>query len=116
MARTYMDGLYVITVATCVVFAAFTEPASAGPATDAIKQTHERVLDILRDEEVRTPERATERREQLAGIMAERFSCTEMARHVLGPQWTVLEQEDRQEFVRLFRLLLLKTYVQHIER
>ncbi|MGH7232090.1 MAG: ABC transporter substrate-binding protein [Nitrospiraceae bacterium] len=52
----------------------------------------------------------------MARVIAERFSCTEMARHILGQQWTVLGQEERNEFVQLFQLLLLKNYVHHIDR
>ncbi|MGH7232091.1 MAG: hypothetical protein ACREJU_12145 [Nitrospiraceae bacterium] len=34
------------------------ESAFAGPATEAIKRTHERVLDVLHDEELKKPEGA----------------------------------------------------------
>ncbi|HJU04261.1 MAG TPA: ABC transporter substrate-binding protein [Nitrospiraceae bacterium] len=65
---------------------------------------------------MKKPERSADRKELLALVIAKGFSCTEMARHVLGAQWTALDQGERTEFVQLFRLILLKTYLHHIDR
>ena len=48
--------------------------------------------------------------------MGQRFGWSEMARHLLGLQWAVLEDDERAKFVHLFRLLLLQTYARHIDR
>jgi phospholipid transport system substrate-binding protein len=48
--------------------------------------------------------------------MAQRFGGREMAQHLLGPQWNALDEDQRAEFVRLFRLLLLKNYANQIDR
>ena len=90
--------------------------ALAGSATDAIKQTHEEVLRILHDQQLKDPMRDLERQQQLALHIAQRFGCREMSRHLLGQHWNPLEEKEREEFVRLFLLILVKSYADYIER
>jgi phospholipid transport system substrate-binding protein len=104
-----------VSVVTFVLLVTATS-AFAGPATETIKLTHATILQVLYDEELKKPERAADRKKQLAVIIHQRFSCTDMARHILGEQWTLLEQERRDSFVQLFELILLRTYLHHIER
>ena len=104
-----------VSVATFVLLVTATS-AFAGPATETIQLTHATILKVLHDEELKKPERAADRKKQLAVIINQRFSCPDMARHILGEQWTMLEQERRDNFVQLFGLILLKTYLHHIER
>jgi phospholipid transport system substrate-binding protein len=116
MVKTFDTILYSVTVAGFLLLVTFATSAIAGPATDAIKRTHESVLGVLHDEELKKPERAADRKEQLAMVIAERFSCTDMARHVLGQQWDLLGPDERVDFVQVFRLLLLKNYAAQIDR
>jgi phospholipid transport system substrate-binding protein len=104
-----------VTVASFVLLV--TAPSAfAGPATEAIKRTHAKVLEVLHDKELNKPEGAADRKERLAMAIAERFSYTDMARHILARQWSVLGEEKRYAFVHLFRQILLRTYVHHIDR
>jgi phospholipid transport system substrate-binding protein len=106
--------VHIVTVASIVLLVT---ASSAFRTSDRGDQTNPRKrVGVLHDNELKKPERAAGRREQLAMVIAERFSCTDMARHVLGHQWTLLGQEERDDFVHLFRLLLLKTYAYHIGR
>jgi phospholipid transport system substrate-binding protein len=107
--------IHTVTVTSFVVLVTASS-AFAGPPTEAIKRTHAKVLEVLHDKELKKPERAADRKEQLAMVIAERFSCTDMARHILAGQWSVLGEEKRYDFVLLFQQIILGTYMHHIDR
>ena len=91
-------------------------PMAAGTATAAIKTTIKQMLVILNDEELKTPGRAEERRQQLEKVIGNRIAYDEMAKRSLGPQWAQLNEEERQEFVRLYAQLLRDTYSSRFDR
>jgi phospholipid transport system substrate-binding protein len=85
-------------------------PMAAGTATDAIKTTLKQMFRILNDEELKMPGRAEERHQQLEKVIGNRIAYDEMAKRSLGPQWAQLNDEEKQEFVRLYAQLLRDTY------
>jgi phospholipid transport system substrate-binding protein len=87
----------------------------AGPALEAIQHTHGAVLRALQDPAWSQPDTAAARQQELAQLMGQRFNYRAMARQILGPQWLLLREEERAEFIQLFRLLLLKTYVHYLD-
>lgn len=89
--------------------------AHAGDATDAMKSTIDEVLKVLRDKELKQPPKADERRQLLEKVVGERFDYPEMSRRSLGAAWTNLNDKERDEFVGLFRTLLVNTYADKIE-
>lgn len=90
--------------------------ASAGAPLAALQDTSQKVHLLLNDTELKKPERAVERRNQLVSIIGERFSCEEMSKRSLGEEeWTKLTDGEQQEFIRLFRTLLAKSYAGKIE-
>ena len=89
--------------------------ASAGPPTDALKGTIDEVLKILHDKDMKLPAKADERRQLLEKVVGERFDYPEMSRRALGAPWNKLSDNDRQEFVGLFKSLLVRTYADKIE-
>lgn len=91
-------------------------PMAAGTATAAIKTTIKQMFVILNDEELKTPGRAEERRQQLENVIGNRIAYDEMAKRSLGPQWAQLNEEERQEFVRLYAQLLRDTYSSRFDR
>lgn len=91
-------------------------PMAAGTATAAIKTTIKQMFVILNDEELKTPGRAEERRQQLEKVIGNRIAYDEMAKRSLGPQWAQLNEEERQEFVRLYAQLLRDTYSSRFDR
>lgn len=91
-------------------------PMAAGTATAAIKTTIKQMFVILNDEELKTPGRAEERRQQLENVIGNRIAYDEMAKRSLGPQWAQLNDEERQEFVRLYAQLLRDTYSSRFDR
>src|ERR671919_721675 len=103
-------------VATAVLLVvSFAGSAFAGPATEAIQQTHEAVLLVLHDKELSRPERTAERQHELIRVIGQRFNYRAMGRHILGLQWPLLRDDERAEFIELFRLLLLKTYAHYLD-
>lgn len=116
MITRTQNMMYAQTVLTFVVVITCGGSVFAGPASESIKQTHEEVLQVLHDQDLKDPVRSAERQQQLAVLIAQRFSCREMARHLLGQHWNPLEEEERAEFVRLFLLILVKSYADYIDR
>lgn len=91
-------------------------PMAGGTATAAIKTTIKQMFVILNDEELKTPGRAEERHQQLEKVIGNRIAYDEMAKRSLGPQWAQLNEEERQEFVRLYAQLLRDTYSSRFDR
>lgn len=97
--------------------------ASFGPAAGAaeltpaesVKSTLADVIRILDDAELKAPARAAERRQQVEQVVRDRVSYEEMAKRALGVPWNDLADDDRQEFVRLFVLLLRDTFAGRID-
>ncbi len=116
MMKSKHAPMHAVAIVAFFIVATSSLSAVAGPASDSLKQTHAAVLQVLHDQDVQGPARAGERQQQLGVIMAQRFGCREMAQHLLGPQWNALDEDQRAEFVRLFRLLLLKNYANQIDR
>lgn len=90
-------------------------PGYAGPPTDSMKTTIDEVLRIVREKELKQPEKAEERRHLLEKVVAARFDYMEMSRRALGAPWNQLTDQQKQEFVGLFRTLLTNSYADKIE-
>jgi len=109
--RHVLSGIGVV-----LVLAVGVAPMAAGTATAAIKTTIKQMFVILNDEELKTPGRAEERHQQLEKVIGNRIAYDEMAKRSLGPQWAQLNEEERQEFVRLYAQLLRDTYSSRFDR
>src|SRR6185369_1288455 len=80
--------------------------AVAGVPTEQIKTTVEKALVVLKDPQLKTPAKMSERRDQLKQILFARFDFTEMARRALGANWRRRTPQEQEEFVRLFTEVL----------
>lgn len=89
--------------------------AVAGPPTDSMKVTIDEVLRIVQDKELKQPAKAEERRSRLEKVVADRFDYQEMSRRALGAPWNTLSDQEKQEFVTLFRTLLTNSYAEKVE-
>jgi phospholipid transport system substrate-binding protein len=87
----------------------------AGVPTDQVRQTADRVLSVVQDARLKSPDKQQERRAQLRQIIANRFDFTEMAKRSLGPNWQKVNNDEQREFVELFTELLEKSYADQIE-
>lgn len=109
-ARSWTLGLM-----TLIVIGLTAVSGYAGVPTDAMKSTIDEVLRIVRDKELKQPERTDERRKLLEKVVSARFDYTEMSRRALGAPWNPLTDQQKQEFVDLFRTLLTNSYADKIE-
>jgi phospholipid transport system substrate-binding protein len=87
----------------------------AGVPTDQVRQTADRVLSVLQDSRLKSPDKQQERRAQIRQIIGTRFDFPEMAKRALGSNWQKANEADRREFVELFTDLLEKSYADQIE-
>ena len=87
----------------------------AGEPVTLIKQTINEVIDILKDEELKKPDKRADRRAELRRVIGERFDFEEMAKRSLALHWKKRTPEERQEFIPLFSDLLERSYVNKIE-
>ena len=96
-----------------------TVPAVCGAeddsATHAVKETIDRVLDVLANEELKSPERADEKRGVLQRVIGERFDYEEMGKRTLGLHWRKLNEAEQKEFVLLFQDFLSNTYAGNVD-
>ncbi|MDH3444025.1 MAG: ABC transporter substrate-binding protein [Deltaproteobacteria bacterium] len=89
--------------------------ATAGIPADQLRQTTEKVLLILQDPRLKSPDKKSERREQLRQVIAARFDFSEMAKRSLGPNWPRFSTEEQRQFTQLFTNLLERSYTDQIE-
>jgi phospholipid transport system substrate-binding protein len=117
MQHTYLSASQKQYAAIVFAIAWLVQPsiAAAGAPLDALQATSQKVHTVLNDMELKKPERAVERRNQLVSIIGERFSCEEMSKRSLGEEWPKLTDAEQEEFIRLFRTLLAKSYAGKIE-
>ena len=90
-------------------------PAQAGLPTDQLKSSVDAVINLLKDESLKRPEKFKERRALLRKTIIERFDFTEMSKRSLAAQWTKRTPQEKKEFVDMFTNLLEKSYMDRIE-
>jgi phospholipid transport system substrate-binding protein len=89
-------------------------PAWAGAPLDTVKLNVNKGLEVLRDPKLK-PESAKEtKKEKLRLIYNNLFDDVEMGKRTLSRNWNSLNTAQRQEFVKLFRQVLEKAYVDRI--
>jgi phospholipid transport system substrate-binding protein len=95
---------------------------SAGPLslaaespTDVVRTTINEVIRILNDDSLKAPAKLQPRRRMLEQVIAQRFDYAEMSKRALAANWTPLTNEQRDEFVDLFKAFLSDRYASKIE-
>jgi len=89
--------------------------AAAGPPTDQVRGSIDRVLQILTDPELKKEARTADRRIAIRSVANEIFDFTEISQRSLARHWAARTPAERQEFVRLFGELLEYSYITKIE-
>lgn len=89
--------------------------AWAGPATDQVKASVDRVLTLVQDPELKKPQNTEKRRAEIRRVAQQLFDFQEMARRALARHWAGRTPEQRQRFTALFTDLLENSYVSKIE-
>ena len=101
--------------ALAVLLSAFANTVQAGAPTEQVRQTADKVLQVLQDPQFKSNSNAAQRRDQLTQILASRFDFAEMAKRSLGANWQKGSAAEQQQFVRLFTNLLENSYIGQIE-
>lgn len=89
--------------------------AYAGEVTTQVKSTVDKVLDILKNKELKKPSKAEERRAALRKAVGERFDYEEMSKRTLAQFWQKRTPAEQKEFVVLFSDLLERSYSNKID-
>jgi phospholipid transport system substrate-binding protein len=103
-------------VATVMLALLVAKGAHAGQPTEQLKPAIDRVIKTLKDPALKGEAKTKERRQALHAIGNEVFDWTEMARRALGRHWQGRTEAEREEFVKLFRDLIERSYMSTIER
>jgi len=106
--RKWLIGLILLTLLQ-VSF-----PAFAGVPLDTVKANVNGVIEVLRDPKLQG-ESGTKVKEQRIATAAEKlFDFVELSKRTLGLNWNKFTQDQRKEFVELFKSILKDAYVEKI--
>lgn len=97
-------------VLSIFVFLLSTLPTQAAEPLATVQAEVNKVLDVLRDKAL-IPEA---KKEKLRDLYSEMFDEVELARRTLGANWKKLNPAQQEEFVRLYRQVLEKAYINKI--
>ena len=87
----------------------------AGEPTENIRKTTDKLLAIVSDPGLKTPDKAKEKAQQIRKVVDERFDWEEMSKRTLARHWKKRTQKERAEFIVLFGELLERTYLDRVE-
>lgn len=88
---------------------------AAESPTEVVRKTINEVIRILNDDSLKSPAKLLPRRRMLEEVIAQRFDYAEMSKRALAAYWTPLKNEQRDEFVSLFKAFLSDRYASKIE-
>jgi phospholipid transport system substrate-binding protein len=89
--------------------------ARAAEPLDLVKSAADRAVLVLRDPQLKAPEKKNERVERLKEIINPIFDYDEMARRCLGQHWRRRTPAEQEEFTRLFRAFLERIYSDKVD-
>jgi len=109
-----LRGLAVLAALALVVPVAAREAAAAEPTTQLRVQIN-RVLRVLEDPNLKSPDKAKERRAAMRGVANDIFDFTETSKRALGRHWAARTPAEREQFVQLFADVLERSYISKVE-
>ena len=101
-------------VAPCPIALGAGEKNAESP-TETVRATLTEVFRILEDPKLKDPAQASRRRHMLEDTIARRFDYREMSKRALASHWSRLTDEERTEFVNVFKGFLSDRYASKIE-
>ncbi len=102
-------------VLTLVLLAATVAGAQAGPATDTLSQSVDKIIALLADPAYKASDTRPAMRAKLIAAIGEIFDMKELSRRALGAEWNKFSPEQQERFVKAFGTLLENTYLDKIE-
>lgn len=106
-------SLWLVTVTLSITSGATPQPTEA--PTEAVRATLSEVFRILEDPTLKDPAKLMPRRHLLEDVIAARFDYAEMSKRALAAHWPPLTNDQRAEFVELFKAFLSDRYAGKIE-
>jgi len=113
--RIPLRWLVAAALGLCLAAPARFAPAGEKGPMDTVREGIDKALAVLRDPALKAPERKEERRRKLEAAVDEYFNWPAMARSSLGIHWRKLTDQQRREYVRLYRQLVRNTYMTKVE-
>lgn len=95
--------------------ALFSQYASAGEVTDQIKVSIDKVIEIVKNKDLKKPGKTSLRRSMIRQAVSESFAFDEMAKRSLAAHWRDRTPAEKKEFTALFTDLLERSYINKIE-
>ena len=105
LKRIFLLLVVGITMATATIVSAEASP------TEAIRNSVESILDVLRDKELDQDTR----RKKIREAINIRFDFRAMSQRTLATNWKKASDDERQQFVELFSQLIENTYIGRVE-
>jgi phospholipid transport system substrate-binding protein len=89
-------------------------PAFAGLPLDTVQLNANKGFEVLRDPKLKVESAKEVKKEKLRLIYDQLFDDVELSKRTLSKNWNSLNVVQRQEFVKLFRQVLEKAYIDKI--
>jgi phospholipid transport system substrate-binding protein len=103
-----------IVVLNFIILFLFSLPVWAGAPLDMVQANVNKGLEVLRDPKLKAESAREIKKEKLRLIYNNLFDDVELGKRTLSRNWNSLNIAQRQEFVKLFRQILEKAYVDKI--
>jgi phospholipid transport system substrate-binding protein len=110
---TFSLHLLLVVLACSAAFGSSDQPLES--PTEVVRATMTEVFRILEDPKLKDPAKLIPRRHMLEEVIAGRFDYAEMSKRALAAYWTPLTNEQRADFVNLFKAFLSDRYAGKIE-
>ena len=105
--------IHLVVVGLMIHLSMVSECFADSEVTSQLKDTIEKVIKIVQDEALDKDKQA--RRVALRKIIAERFNYRQMVMRSLAKNWDARSDQERQEFIALFKSLLENSYANKLE-
>ncbi len=97
-----------------LMFFLSTLPAYAGAPLDTVQANVNKVLDVLRDPNLKGESAKGAKKEKLEVIYEQMFDGVELSMRTMGGNWKKLNPAQQKEFTLLYRQILEKAYIDKI--
>jgi phospholipid transport system substrate-binding protein len=97
-----------------LMFFLSTLPVYAGAPLDTVQANVNKVLDVLRDPNLKGESAKGTKKEKLEAIYEQMFDGVELSMRTMGGNWKKLNPAQQKEFVQLYRQILEKAYIDKI--
>ena len=105
--------IHLVVVGLMIHLSMVSECFADSEVTSQLKDTIEKVIKIVQDEALDKDKQA--RRVALRKTIAERFNYRQMVMRSLAKNWDTRSDQERQEFIALFKSLLENSYANKLE-